>query len=98
MSAESRPTSTAPSITAATPDVVGVRALGDSELALEFAGGLLGTFDVTPFLAYPAYAALQNPAYFKSVFVAYGTVCWPEGEDFAPETLVARMVQVAMAR
>ncbi len=74
----------------AAPDVVRARALGDGKLALEFADGRAGTFDASPYFDYPAFAALKNPAYFQSVFVAYGTVCWPGGEDFAPETLAAR--------
>ena len=76
----------------ATSDVVRGQAIGETTLALEFADGRTGTFDAAPFLPYPAFAALGNPAYFRSVFVAYGTVCWPGGEDFAPETLSARLV------
>ena len=85
---ESAPVTVAPMA----PDVVRAHAVSDGTLTVEFADGRTGTFDVSAFLAYPAFAALNNPAYFKSVFVAYGTVCWPEGEDFSPETLAARIV------
>jgi hypothetical protein len=73
------------------PDVLTVRPRPDGQLAITLADGRAGTFDVRPLLAWPAYAQLAQPGYFARAFVAYGTVCWPDGEDLAPETVAARL-------
>ncbi len=76
----------------AAADIVAACALIGAQLAVEFADGRKGSFDTQPFLRYPAFAQLANHAYFQRVFVAHGTICWPDGEDFSPETVAARLV------
>lgn len=73
------------------PEIVAARALADTQLAVELTDGRKGTFDVQPFLHYPAFMQLANATYFRRVFIAHGTVCWPDGEDFSPETVSARL-------
>ena len=78
----------------AVADIVAARVVGATTVAVEFADGRSGTFDVAPFLAYPAFVRLANPVYFQGFAVAFGTICWPAGEDFAPETVAARLVRI----
>ena len=80
------------SIPASAPDVVQVSVLGGHRLLVRLQDGTRGVFDVAPWLDVPAYAALREPGYFGRVHVAYGVLCWPNEEDFAPETVADRLV------
>ena len=68
-------------------DVIRVEPLEDFRVLVELDDGRKGLFDVKPYLAWNAYRALQDPAYFRSVRVRHGVLCWPQDEDIAPETL-----------
>ena len=56
-------------------------------LQLEFVGGRRATFDVSPFLHFPAFEPLKETAYFSRAKIDHGTVAWPGGIDFDPDTL-----------
>ena len=62
-------------------------------LRLTFASrsGLLGTrlFSVGPWLDRGVFRALRDEAYFRRARLAYGTVEWPDGQDFDPVALYA---------
>ena len=59
----------------------------DYLLLLIFDNGERRRFDMTPYLQYPVFKRLQNPAFFSLARVDYGTVTWPGDIDIAPETL-----------
>ena len=44
-------------------------------------------FDVRPYLDKGFFRELQDAAYFKRAKVVLGTVQWPHGQDFCPDTL-----------
>jgi hypothetical protein len=71
-------------------EVTSVAVLPDYGLLLTFKDGQRRRFDMRPYLAYPVFRPLQNPAYFALARVDYGTVTWPGDIDIAPETLYAR--------
>jgi len=73
------------------PDAIAVTAMDCHRLWVELADGRRGIFDVGDWLVLPAYAALRDPTYFARVGVAHGVLCWPNEEDFAPETVEARL-------
>ena len=56
-------------------------------LQLEFLDGRRATFDVSPFVHFPVFERLKDPAYFNRAEVDHGTVAWPGGIDFDPDTL-----------
>ena len=72
---------------ALSPRVVSAKPLPDWTLALSFSNGETRSFDVKPLLKYPAFRPLQDEALFRSVRVAFGTVCWPGDIDYCPDTL-----------
>ena len=43
-----------------------------------------------PYLRFPVFRRLENPAFFGLAQVDYGTVTWPGEIDIAPETLYER--------
>ena len=56
-------------------------------LDLEFAGGRKARFDIAPYVHAPVFAPLKDPDYFSKAVVSHGTVEWPGGIDFDPDTL-----------
>ena len=69
------------------PRVTKVTPAADYRLNLEFENGEQRQFDVAPYLDKGIFTRLRDPAYFSRVAVAMGTVEWPEGQDFCPDTL-----------
>jgi len=77
------------------PRVTNVIAMDDYTLLLTFANGERKQFYVRPYLRYPAYRRLGDPAFFREVRAAQGTACWPNGVDFDPDTLYVDGVMIA---
>jgi hypothetical protein len=75
------------SVKAISPRVLTVRPLENCQLMLTFKNGEAGVFDCSSHLPYPAYQELKNLEYFRQVRVGQGSICWPHGEDFCPDTL-----------
>ena len=69
------------------PDVVAVTAQADYRLLLTFETGERKSFDVKPYLHYPAFQKLLKPGYFERAHVEYGTVVWDENTDLSPDSL-----------
>jgi len=65
-------------------DVKTVRPLGGYRLSVETVGGRSGAFDMKPYL---------DRGYFNRVGIVFGAVTWPNGQDIAPETLLAGLVE-----
>jgi hypothetical protein len=63
---------------------------GPHSLQLSFNDGTSKRVDVFPLLEGPIFEPLREPACFSRVSVdpVCGTVCWPNGADFAPEALL----------
>jgi len=64
-----------------------VETMADFSLLLIFNSGEQRCFDMRPYLDYPVFLRLKNPAFFSLAHVDYGTVTWPGDIDIAPETL-----------
>jgi hypothetical protein len=84
--------------------VEGFEIVGPYTLALRFADGSAQRIDFRPVLEGEVFGALQDLKMFNSVELdaRFGTVQWPNGADFDPETLhdwpKYREELVAMAR
>ena len=70
-------------------DVTAVEVLGPHRLRLTFADGAEGEIDFAERSWQGVFEELRDPAYFAQVTVdgELGTIVWPNGADFAPETL-----------
>jgi hypothetical protein len=66
--------------------VIEARYLGGHKVWLRFRDGSEGTADLSGRLYGPVFEPLKDPAYFERFHVD-DTLCWPDGADFAPETL-----------
>lgn len=52
--------------------------------------GRVGTFDVSPYLDYEAFAGLRDPREFEKVSNGYYFVEWECGADLSADTIEAR--------
>ena len=75
------------------PLVVAVRHLRDHTLWLRFADGLEGEADLRSGLVGPLFEPLQSPEFFARATVQHGTLVWPNGADWAPESLRAAVLE-----
>lgn len=72
-------------------DVTLVKPLDNYQLYVEVRNGQKGVFDMSPYLEKGMFRELKNPEYFNRVSVLLGAVSWPNGQDIAPETLLAEL-------
>jgi hypothetical protein len=69
------------------PDVKVAEPLADYKVRIQFVNDELKEFDVTPFLDKGIFSELKDKNYFKQVRVAFGSVEWPNQQDFSKDTL-----------
>ena len=72
--------------------ITDVEYLGDYSLLCSFNNGQRRKVDLTPLLAYPAFADLRD----KGNFIQFGldhTIFWADGADIAPEYLYEHGVE-----
>ena len=67
--------------------VTAVKAQDGYQLELSFNTGETRVFDVNPYLKRGIFTELQDPSYFRSVRLAFGSIAWPNEQDFGPESL-----------
>ncbi len=69
--------------------------LGAYRLRLHFDDGAIGELDFSTEEWRGVFAPLNDPAYFSKVKLdeQLGTIVWPNGADFAPETLHRMVVE-----
>lgn len=67
------------------------RYLGDHRIWLRFNDGACGEVDLESELEGPVFGPLKDQRVFKNFTLAYHTLCWPNGADFAPEFLRERI-------
>lgn len=73
-------------------DVRAVKPLSDYRIYVEIEDGRKGIFDMKPYLNHGVFRELKDVHYFNQVGIVFGAVTWPNEQDIAPETLLARML------
>lgn len=73
------------------PRVAAVRHVREHVLWLRFSDGLEGEVNLADGLRGELFAPLRDPTVFARVGIEYGTLAWPNGADWAPETLYDRL-------
>jgi len=69
------------------PTVKKVEPLTDYKLKILFSNEESKVFDVAPFLDKGVFTELKDHSYFKKVRVAFGSIEWPNEQDFSKDTL-----------
>jgi hypothetical protein len=72
-----------------TPKIIGVEALKDYKIKINYETGETKLFNVLPYISGPWYGELNNYSYFKTVHIlANGKgIEWEHGQDIAPHEL-----------
>ena len=78
-----------------TPDVIDFEILDDYKITITLSNGKTGIFDVTPYLEKGIFTELKDYNYFKRARIEFGTIVWPNEQDFSPETIEIKMKEVA---
>lgn len=76
------------------PRVTRVVPHSDYTLTLTFTDAQVRSFDAKPYLERGTLTELKEPDVFKMARVGLGTVCWPGGQDFCPDTLYEESVSL----
>ncbi len=69
--------------------IVSLEVVATGILELKFECGALRRIDLMPIMFGALFGELKNPEFFKQVMLdpEVGTICWPNGADFDPDTL-----------
>jgi hypothetical protein len=69
------------------PDLKTVKACDNYTLQLVFENGEEGVYDCSDLVGFGVFQEFKDINYFRQVFVSFGTVAWPNGQDICPDTL-----------
>lgn len=69
------------------PRVADVKPSTNYTIILTFMNGEVKVFDVKPYLAKGIFKELQHKQIFNAVKPFLGSIQWPNGQDFCPDTL-----------
>ena len=75
-------------------DIINAKYIKDYEVELKFENGKKGIVDFNQFLEKGGiFKKLKDKKYFKKFYVnkELGTICWPDSQDIAPETLYSKL-------
>lgn len=76
------------------PDVIDFEILADYKIKVTLSNGKTGIFDVTPYLDKGIFTELKDYNYFKRARIEFGTIVWPNEQDFSPETIEIKMEDI----
>ena len=77
-------------------DVIEVKYIADYRLFIKFEDGMAGEVNFKPHLKFRGvFAPLRSKKKFAEVMIEPegGTICWPNGADWAPETLYELLLE-----
>lgn len=72
-------------------DAKSVRPLENFTIEVVLRDGRTGIFDMKPYLNFGAFRQLREPGYFEQVSIQFDAVTWPNGQDIAPDTMLANL-------
>jgi hypothetical protein len=75
-----------------TNKIVSAAPLDPYRIAVVFANGVRGIFNLEPYLNEGVFTKLRDEKLFRAVHVAYGTLVWPGEIDIAPDTVEADLI------
>ena len=73
------------------PDVIDFEILPDYRIEVTLSNGSTGIFDVKPYLDKGIFKELKDYNYFRRARIEFGTITWPNEQDFSPETIEIKM-------
>lgn len=74
--------------------LISVKPLDDYTLELNYENGEKRLFDVKPYLGLGIFEELNEKSYFQNVTTMFDSITWQNGQDFSPDTLYLKSIQV----
>ena len=65
-------------------DIIEVEPLENYHIKIKYDDGLVKTVNIKPYIDIGISKELEDPEYFKKVYLDNGAVTWPNGYDFCP--------------
>jgi hypothetical protein len=75
------------------PDIINFEIMTDHRIKITLSNGKNGIFDVKPYLDRGIFKELKDYDYFRRARIEFGTLTWPNEQDFSPETIEIKMQQ-----
>lgn len=75
-------------------DVTNFEILADYNIKVTLSSGKTGIFNAAPYLDRGIFAELKDYEYFRRARIEFGTIVWPNEQDFSPETIEIRMEEI----
>lgn len=75
------------------PDIIHFEIMADHRIRVTLSNGKSGIFDVKPYLNRGIFEELKDYDYFRRARIEFGTLTWPNEQDFSPETIEIKMQQ-----
>lgn len=75
-------------------DIIEAKYIDEYKVRLVFENGATGEVDLQEYAQKGGvFSGFRNKNYFMKLYVNkdLGTICWPDGQDIAPETLLAKL-------
>lgn len=76
------------------PDIIHFEIMTNQRIKVTLSNGKSGIFDVRPYLDRGIFKELENYDYFRRARIEFGTLTWPNEQDFSPETIETKMQPV----
>ena len=76
------------------PRVTNAQPAPDYTVHVWFDSGEEGILDIKPYLNYPVFHALRDPAVFNTVHPFLGTIQWSNEADLCPDTVYLDSVKI----
>ena len=77
------------------PRIIKVEPLEEYKLKLHFTNNEVKIFDTNPYLNKGIFKELKNSIIFNQVKVFMGSITWPNGQDFCPDTLYEESIKIS---
>ena len=71
--------------------VISVSPLKNKKVAVVFADGKSGIFDVAPYIKSDFFQRLNDDDYFRQISLFFTGIGWPEGQNIGPDTIAAEL-------
>jgi hypothetical protein len=76
------------------PDIINFEILPDYQIKVTLSSGEIGIFNAEPYLEKGIFNELKDYSYFQRAKIEYGTIVWPNEQDFSPDTIAIKMEKI----
>lgn len=64
------------------------------QIRVTLSNGKQGVFDVSPYLEKGIFKELKDENYFQKAKISFGSIVWPNSQDFSADTIEYELKQI----